>query len=102
AEATRRIEQAVAAVVTQARGQRGAEERARVLEAGRIEQPRRVGREQLGARGPGPFLLPDEIALPLDIPGEEDGACLVGIVFLVQARSLQSQQLVSPQKIAAE
>ncbi len=37
------------------------------LMPGAAEHAALVGREQLGAVGPGPFLLPDEVALPLDV-----------------------------------
>ena len=70
AKAAAGVEQAVAAVITEAERQRRDQERARVLDAVAAEHAAFVGREQLGAVCPGPLLLPDEVALPLDIAGE--------------------------------
>ena len=57
---------------------------ARVLEPGDAEHAALVGREQLAADAPGPFLLPDEIALPLDAAGELDGLGLIGVELAVR------------------
>ena len=44
-----------------------------------VEHAALVGREQLGAQAPGPFLLPDDVALPLDVAAELDGLGLIGV-----------------------
>src|SRR5205085_10193340 len=66
-EAPRRVEQAVAAVI--ADGERGGsdQEPACVLDPGAAEHPAFDGSEPLATVGPGPLLLPDEVALALDV-----------------------------------
>ena len=82
-------------------GKRGDEEGARVLDPGPVNTPCSSVREHFGAIGPRPFLLPDEVALPLDIAGELDRARFVGVELLVRGRGLQVQHLVALQEIVA-
>src|SRR5438132_3974822 len=72
-EAAGRIEQAVAVVIAEAERHRRDQEAARVLEPGTAEHAALNRAEPLAAVGPSPFLLPDKVALPLDVAGEVDG-----------------------------
>src|SRR5262249_37107539 len=101
-EPARRIQQVVAAVKTKAQRKGGNQEGPRFLvQLGWTENALLVGREKFGAVGPGPSLLPDEIALPLDIAAEPDRLGLISIELLVTCRGLQVQDLVTLQEIAA-
>ena len=51
-----------------------------------LNTPRSSVAEPLAAVGPGPFLLPDEVALPLDVGGKVDRLGRVGSELLVRSR----------------
>src|SRR5206468_11200758 len=94
-EAARRVEQIVAPVIADGERQGSDEEAACVLEPGIAEDAALDRSEPLTAVGPGPFLLPDEVALPLDIGGKVDRLGRVSGVFLMRRRDLQVQRLVA-------
>ena len=77
------IEQAVAAVVAERKRKRGDEEGSRVFDAIEAEHTIFISREDLRAVAPGPLLLPDEVAQPLDMAAEQDGLGFVSVELLV-------------------
>src|SRR5207245_7303324 len=91
----------VASVKPEAERQRGNQERPRRLVTGEVEYAVLVGGEQLGAVSPRPFLVPNEVALPLDVTREEDGLRFIGVELLVPGRSLEIEHLVALQEVAA-
>src|SRR6185369_8406834 len=101
AESARRVEQAVASIISEAKGKCRDQECTRVLDSGGVEDAAFVRRQDLAAIGPGPFLLPDEIALPLDIAGDLDRSRLIGIELAVRGGGLEVQYLVPLQEIAS-
>ena len=100
-ETAGRIEQIVAAVVAEAHRKRGDEEGACILDARQVEHAALIGREQLRAVGPGPLLLPDEIALPLDVRRQRNRFRLIGVELLVAGRRQDVEDLIALQEIAA-
>src|SRR6185503_15706757 len=101
AESARRVQQAVAAVKAERQWQCGDQEAACVLDPRAAEHATLDRSEPLAAVGPGPGLLPDEVALPLDIGGKVDGLGGVGGEPLVRRRELHIERLVAHQEVGA-
>ena len=100
-EAAGRIEQAVAAVIAEAERHRRDREFPGVFDPGTAEHTAFAGRQQLAAVGPGPFLLPDEVALPLDVAGEVDRLGGVGGELLMRRCQLKIECLVALEEVGA-
>jgi len=100
-EAPARIEQAVAAVIAEADGRGGDEEGTPLFDASLVERPLLVGRERLDPAGVCPCLVPDEVALTLDVARDLDGLRFIGVVVGVARQRLQVENLVAPPEVAS-
>src|SRR4029079_8997438 len=96
-----RIEQIVASVIAETKRQGSDEEPARLLDSGAVKGALLVRAEQLRAVSPGPLLLPDEVALALDITGQRDGPRFIGIELLMPGRGLEVEDLIAAHEIVA-
>src|SRR5690606_35305534 len=69
--------------------------------AGGFDRIAFVGCDQLRPETPGPFLLPDEIALAFEAAGQRERPGLVGVPVDVACKCLRVQDLVAAEPVVA-
>src|SRR5258708_2217913 len=93
------VEKIVAAVIADCKGRSGDQESLGILNSSAAEHTALVGRKPLHSVAPGPRLLPNEVALALDVRGKIDGLGSIGSELLVRDRELCIESLVALEEV---